>query len=161
VADRVGTTPANLVYHFGSKEGLLLAVIAERDRRAGPTMEALAGQGRLEAILGLVAFAEQSEREPGLAALHTVLQVESFEPGTPAHGYFRERSRVLRRWSAATLRAAQADGQVRADLDCAAAADEVVAYLEGAAVLWLMNDDVSLVTLYRTHLERFVEAVRA
>ena len=35
IAEKVGLTPAGILYHFGSKEGLLIAVIAERDRRAG------------------------------------------------------------------------------------------------------------------------------
>lgn len=160
VADKVGVSPANLVYHFGSKEGLLLAVIAERDRRAGDVMLAeLAPAGGLDALRGAVRFAEQSEGERGLAALHTVLQAESFEPDTPAHAYFADRSRVLRALVRDTLEQAQAAGEVRADVDCAAKADEVVAFLEGAAVVWLINDDVSLVDLYRNYFDGLLKGI--
>lgn len=160
VAEKVGVSPANLVYHFGSKEGLLLAVIAERDRRAGDVMlTELAPSGGLAALRGAIRFAEQSEGERGLAALHTVLQVESFEPDAPAHEYFAERSRVLRALTRGTLEQAQADGEVRADVDCAATADEVVAFLEGAAVVWLINDDVSLVDLYRNYFDSLMERI--
>ena len=160
VAEKVGVSPANLVYHFGSKEGLLLAVIAERDRRAGDVLISdLAPAGGLASIRGAVRFAEQSEHEPGLAALHTVLQIESFEPDSPAHAYFAERSRLLRRLVRDTLEQAKASGDVRVDVDCGAKADEMVAFLEGAAVVWLLNDDVSLVTLYRNYLDGMLAAI--
>src|ERR687898_3638484 len=35
IAARVDVTPAGILYHFGSKEGLLVAVIRDWDRRAG------------------------------------------------------------------------------------------------------------------------------
>src|SRR5262245_40429388 len=94
IADKVGLTPAGILYHFGSKEALLVAVIAERDRRAGDLIADLTGDD-VESLRGLVRIAELCEREPGLAALHTVLQVESFEPDAPAHAYFHERSRFV------------------------------------------------------------------
>lgn len=160
VADKVGVSPANLLYHFGSKEGLLLAVLAERDRRAGDLIaDELAPSGALAALRGAVRFAEQSEQEPGLAALHTVLEVESIDGDAPAHDYFVERCRLLRRLIRRTLEVAQAEGDVRADVDCAAKADEVVAFLEGAAVVWLIDDEVSLVTLYHNYLDGLLASI--
>jgi AcrR family transcriptional regulator len=149
VGERVGVSPAAILYHFGSKEELLLAVIAERDRRAGADLAALPPKDGMAALRGAVRFAEQSEREPGLTALHTVLQIESLEPDSPAHAYFQLRSRLLREWVEKSLRAAKRKGEIRKDVDCAATAARVVAYLEGAAVLWLVDRSVSLVDLYR------------
>jgi AcrR family transcriptional regulator len=160
VADRVNLTPAGILYHFGSKEALLLAVIAERDRRAGDQLAALPVEGGLDTLLAIVKFAEMSEGERGLAALHTVLQAESFEPDEPAHVYFRERSRLLRRRTEQTLLAAQRSGEMRTNIDCAAKADEIVAFLEGAAVVWLIDDKVSLTDLYRGYLESLVASIR-
>jgi AcrR family transcriptional regulator len=154
VADKVGVSPAGILYHFGSKEELLLAVIAERDRRASETP--LAGDGTvrgIDALRASVRFAEQSEGERGLAALHTVLQAESFEPDAPTHEYFLLRSRFLRMTVAQLLRQAQEEGDVRTDVDCDAKANEVVAFLEGAAVVWLMDPEVSLVELYQGYFD--------
>lgn len=160
VADRVGVTAANLLYHFGSKEGLLVAVIAERDRRGGQDLAEMHEGRGIEAIRDGVRFAEQSEREQGLAALHTVLQVESFDPDAPAHEYFLTRSRRLRSVTQRRLEEGQRRGEVRADVDCRAKADEMVAFLEGAAVLWLLDpDEVSLVALYTGYLESFIQAI--
>lgn len=161
IADKVGLTPAAILYHFGSKEALLLAVIAERDRRAGEMLSGIPLDAGVESFRALVAIAELSESEPGLAALHTVLQAESFEPDAPAHAYFRDRSRFVRAWTEQLLRDGQAAGSVRADVDCAAKARELIAYLEGAAVVWLIDRTVSLVGLYETYLEAFIRDVRA
>lgn len=160
VADRVGLTPAGILYHFGSKEALLVAVMAERDRRQGDIILELASEEGLEAYRQVVRFAEISEQEPGLTALHTVLQIESIEPGHPAHDYFQARSRALRQWNEMALLAAQRSGAVRPDVDCAAKAREVVAFLEGAAVLWLVDRSVSLVELYRGYFDSLVESLQ-
>jgi AcrR family transcriptional regulator len=159
VGERVGVSPAAILYHFGSKEELLLAVIAERDRRAGADLVELPPKGGMAALRGAVRFAEQSEREPGLTALHTVLQIESLEPDSPAHAYFQLRSRLLREWVEKTLRAAKRKGEIRSDVDCAATAARVVAFLEGAAVLWLVDRSVSLVALYRGFFDDLTSAL--
>lgn len=161
MAERVGLTPAGILYHFGSKEALLLAVLAERDTRAGQDLAATAAGAEhgLDALAATVRFAEQSEAEPGLTALHSVLQAESFEPDAPAHQYFQARSKMLRGIVEQTVRRGQDAGEVRADVDPAAIAAQVVAFLEGAAVLWLVDDTVSLVDLYRTYFDTLATAI--
>jgi AcrR family transcriptional regulator len=161
VASKVGLTAPAILYHFGSKQALLLAVIEERDRRAGAELAELPIDGGLDSLRGIVRFAEQSEREPGLTALHTVLEAESFEPGAPAQEYFLARSRRLRRRTERWLLAAQTAGEVRADIDCAAKADELVAFLEGAAMVWLTDRSVSLVGLYRGYIDSLIESIRS
>ena len=160
IAARVDVTAAGILYHFGSKEALLLAVIAERDRLAAESLAALPLTGGLEVLDHLVELGEAIEKEKGLAMLHTVLQAESFDAEAPAHGYFLARSRLVRLWLEHMLTEAQRDGHVRADVDCGAKAREFVAYMEGAAVVWLLDDEVSLVELYRTFSRTFVDSVR-
>jgi AcrR family transcriptional regulator len=161
VAELVGLTPAGILYHFGSKEALLLEVIAERDRRASAAIGAFPDTGGLAALGHLVGLAAAIEHERGLAAVHTVLQAESFEPAGPAHAYFLGRSRVVRAVVERLLLDAQQAGEVAADVDCRAKAAEFVAYLEGAAVLWLLDDTASLVDLYRSYIDGFIRLVAA
>jgi AcrR family transcriptional regulator len=160
IAARVSVTPAGILYHFGSKEALLLAVIAERDRLAAQSLADLPLGGGLEALEHLVPLAEAIEAERGLAMLHTVLQAESFDSDAPAHGYFLARSRIVRMWVEHTLTEAQRAGEVRAGIDCAAKARELVAFLEGASVMWLLDEEVSLVELYRTFTETYIASLR-
>ncbi len=159
IADRVDLTAAGILYHFGSKEELLLAVIAERDRRAGEVVAADSDRKGVDALLATVRFAEQCEGERGLAALHTVLQSESFEPDAVTHDYFLQRSRFLRALIQATLEDGQQRGEIRTDLDTTAKAAEVVAFLEGAAIVWLMDPETSLVELYRNYFTDLVRAI--
>src|SRR5665213_1276231 len=61
VAARVDLTPAGILYHFGSKEALLLEVITERDRRASQELVDLPIEGGLDSLRGIVRFAEMGE----------------------------------------------------------------------------------------------------
>jgi hypothetical protein len=103
--------------------------------------------------------AELIDREPGLAALHSVLQVESFDPGAPPHGYLLEGSRVVRAVAEEILVGAREAGVVRADVDGAAKAAGFVAFQEGASVLCLHDDTVSITDLYRRYIDGFVAGV--
>jgi AcrR family transcriptional regulator len=156
IAERVDVTPGGILYHFGSKQALLLAVIAERDRRAGDLLDgALDGSGT-DALRSVVRIAALCEDQPGLAALHTVLQIESLEPGAPAHAYFAGRSEFLRSAVEDILVRGQDTGEVAVGIDCAAMAAEFIAFLEGASVVWLMDRSLSLVSLYDTYIESFI-----
>lgn len=153
VAEKVALSPAGILYHFGTKEELLLAVIAERDKRAGAVLAAEPDLKGMAALRGTVRIGEQSERARGLVALHTVLQTESLEPGSVTHEHFLERSRFVRTIVAETLREAQALGEVREDVDVELKAAEVVAFMDGAGMTWLLDPELSLSALYRSYFE--------
>lgn len=161
VAEEVGITPAAILYHFGSKEDLLLAVIQERDRRAGVLGADLTPDRGLDALRGSVRFAEYCEAEPGLATLHTVLQIENYEPGSEVHAYFERRSRYLRRNMERTLKHAKDAGEIRDDVDVVGKAKQIIAFLEGAAVMWLIDPQVSLVDLYRDYFDTVIREMTA
>ena len=159
IAARVEVSPAAILYHFGSKEELLMAVIAERDRRAALALSRLPPGGGLPSIRALLSVAEALECQRGLAALHTVIQAENLEPDGPAHAYFLGRSRFACRWVTQLLREGQRRGEVRPDISCPAKARELIAFLEGASVLWLLDEKISLRELYATYLDAFVRSV--
>jgi AcrR family transcriptional regulator len=159
VAERVGLTPAGVLRHFGCKEALLVAVIHERGRRAAAVSDELAQLPGLDALRGFVRYAEMTESEAGIAALFTILQAEHLEVAGTVRDYFLERNRTLRRAIAASLRRGQRDGTIRTDVDHDRIADEVMAFMEGAALVWLLDRDLSLVELYRTYLDRLADDV--
>ena len=159
IAARVEVSPAAILYHFGSKEDLLMAVIAERDRRAALALSRLPPGGGLPSIRALLSVAKAMERQRGLAALHTVIQAENLEPDGPAHGYFLGRSRFACQWVTQLLHEGQRRGEVRHDISCPTKARELIAFLEGASVLWLLDDQISLAELYSTYLDAFISSV--
>ncbi len=153
VADAVGTSPANVLHHFGTKEALLLAVVRERDRRGAATRQEMVAAGGAALLDRLLELAEQSVRERAITAAHIVLLAEGLEPGAAAHEYFLERNRAMRASIADALAADQRRGVVRSDVDCETKAAEILAYLDGAALHWLLDPAPPLVERYRSYLE--------
>ncbi|GGQ18738.1 TetR family transcriptional regulator [Streptomyces roseolilacinus] len=157
VAERAGVTPSALIHHFGSKDGLLRAVLEELDRRALERLSATpeARPTVRQAFDWFVRDAEHTaaaERE--LAALHLTLTAESLEPGSVLHAWFRDRGRALRARLADVFRRAVADGSARADLPVEALAAEAAAFLEGVHLLWLLDPGkVDLVAVNRGYFD--------
>lgn len=164
IAERAGVTPSALIHHFGSKDGLVRAVLAEADRRA---LERLSITRDAEPTLDqafdwFVRDAEHTaatERE--LAALHTTLAAENLEPGSVLHTWFRDRGRALRTHLVALFTRAMADGSARAGLDAATLAAETAAFIEGAHLLWLLDpEQVDLTEVHRSYFEGLAARLR-
>src|SRR5215207_342602 len=89
IADRVGVSHATLLQHFGSKEGLLTAVLQEWDRRTV--------QASLTGVVGLDYFRRLPEvmtahlGSRGLLELFTTIAAEASNPTHPAHVFIQRR----------------------------------------------------------------------
>lgn len=164
IAEQAGVTPSALIHHFGSKDGLVQAVLEEADRRALARLSATpAAEPTLaEAFDWFVRDAEHTaaaERE--LTALHTTLTAENLTPGTVLHTWFRDRGRALRAHLTALFTRATSDGSARPDVDPATLATEVAAFLEGAHLLWLLDpDEVDLPAVHRGYFEGLTARLR-
>lgn len=107
LAARRGLTTAGLLYHFKTKEELLIAVLAERDRRAeAALMEVLTAFPiadienpvlSLPMVHGLFrAMMEITIAQPELSRLFVVLSAEALHKAHPGHEHFRQReARVI------------------------------------------------------------------
>ncbi len=101
LAQRCGISNAGLLYHFGSKDQLLLEMLQEFERREGAAIAELAKHAEREdkrgglsapALLDLLrtmALRGTTQREIG--RLHLVLQSETLDPGHPAHALYKKR----------------------------------------------------------------------
>ena len=160
---RAGSTsprPA-ILYHFGSKEALLLAVIAERDRRAGTSLADFPARRGLGVAASVVRIrrAQRARARPDRRCT-PCCRSRASTPQSPTHAYFRERNRLRARPGrehAASTRSAPAKSAPTSTAP--PKADEFIAFLEGAAVLWLLDRSVSLVGLYESYIETFIAAV--
>jgi AcrR family transcriptional regulator len=161
VAERVGITPPAVLHHFGTKDDLLLAVVGERDRRSQGAFLDLLAEGGLAAIRNLAEVAEANENERQLVACYVVLEAENLQDDDVAHCYFLTRSRTMRQAITAALEKGQEAGEIRADVDCKAKADEILAFMAGAAVQWSLDPTMSLTGLYRTYLDGVVSDLAA
>ncbi|WP_017607380.1 TetR/AcrR family transcriptional regulator [Nocardiopsis xinjiangensis] len=142
IAAMLDITPAGVLHHFGSKTGLLTAVLELRDARS-PAPE---GAGLLR---HLVTTAERNAAAPGTTQLYAVLSAESATDRHPAQGWFRNRYTVLRREiAAAVLERLEPEQREKASVpgphghtpahDAAAA---VIAAMDGLQVQWLLEPE--------------------
>ncbi|HWS33773.1 MAG TPA: TetR/AcrR family transcriptional regulator [Actinoplanes sp.] len=140
IAADAGLTNAGLLHHFPSKEHLLVAVLAERDRldTAHFRLSGLRGLAALDRLVELVRY---NSMVPGLVQAFTVLMGESAGSEHPAREWFRGRYPRLRADIAGALRGGIELGEVRADVDCEAKAAEILAMMDGLQVQWLLDPD--------------------
>jgi len=122
IGARAGISGTGVLHHFGSKAGLLFAVIQERDRLAEVGFRDLADAGGLEMLRGLIRYARKGLEEPGLNALHSVLLVEGLGSDSITHDYFVARMGQVTRLLAEGLAQGQAAGEIRHDVDVDATA---------------------------------------
>jgi AcrR family transcriptional regulator len=101
LAQRCGISNAGLLYHFGSKDQLLLEMLQEFERREGDAISELAKRAEREskrgglsttAVLELLrTMALRGTTQPEIGRLHLVLLSETLDPGHPAHALYKKR----------------------------------------------------------------------
>ena len=104
LARRCGITNAGVLYYFGTKEGLLIALLEDRDRRdaaAVHTLAALTGQETHselsidKLVQVLHAIVARNSVQPGFVRLYAVLRAEALNHAHPARRFFIEREAVV------------------------------------------------------------------
>lgn len=154
IAKEAGVTTGGVLHHFGSKEGLLVAVLQQRDREAVAAFESHPSDSVADELDRWVAVASWNEDRAAVAALHTVLLAESIATDHPARAWFVERNRVVVASLAGMLRRGVERGELRADLDVDARAAELHALIEGAHLVWLHSGaPTGLASLLRSALD--------
>ena len=161
IADRIGVSPASLLQHFGSKEGLLMAVLEDWDRR---TVDA-----QLTDVTGLDYFGRLPEvmaaniSNRGLLELFTTMAAEASSPSHPAHEFIQRRYTNNLATLATHLREAIEVGQIAA-LTPAAIDQEVrlvTAVLDGIGLQWLLDPSTDVTGTVETYINRTVAAWRS
>jgi AcrR family transcriptional regulator len=160
IAAEAGLTSAGLLHHFPSKEQLLVAVLAERDRLDGARFR-LAGFRGLAALDRLIELVRHNTMVPGLVQAYTVLMGESVSEGHPAREWFRDRYPRRRANLAAALRAGVQSGEIRADADCDALAAEIIAMMDGLQVQWVLApDQVDMAAVFADYIDGVRRAIQ-
>jgi AcrR family transcriptional regulator len=159
IANEVEISDPGLLHHFGSKDGLLMALL---DRRYSRDVEKLRAEERLSGR-ALAANLESVARENlGLrdeVKLTMVLLAESISPEHPSHEYFQLRYVRARAIMERHVEHLQADGELRADFDPQALASLIVAVLDGLQLQWLLDRDVDMLAAVRAFNRLLVAAL--
>ena len=142
VAQQVGITHAGVLHHFGSKQKLLLEVLAYRDQA---DVEELAEQhipGGADLFLHLVRTAFANAHRPGIVQAYTVLSSESVTDGHPGREYFQHRYATLRREITTAFAEVCAREGVDDEKAIAAASAGILAVMDGLQLQWLLHPEI-------------------
>ena len=136
VATHVGISRTGLLHHFPSKEALLKAILAKRDRedieRFGRTDDPLSD------LRNLVSLVRHNASIPDLVGLFAVLSAEAADPAHPAHDYFIQRYERARAAMRTALGRASDAHLLKPGVDIEHESRALVALLDGLQIQWLL-----------------------
>ncbi len=142
VAEQVGITHAGVLHHFGSKQKLLLEVLAYRDQADVQDLAEKHIPDGPELFVHLVRTAFANERRPGIVQAYTVLSSESVTDDHPGREYFEDRYTTLRR-EVSDAFALLCDQEGVTDRSAVAAASAaILAVMDGLQLQWLLHPEI-------------------
>ena len=155
IARESGVEAAHLVYYFGSRDGLLQAVIErwDADTQAARAVEAVPDRP----LDFLVEHVRLNLYVPGFVHLLHSFAAEAVAPDHEAHAFFRERYERVAQQIAEGITAEQDAGFIPADLDPADEAQRLIAVSDGVQLQALLDERIDAVAL----LAGAVEALRS
>ncbi|MCI9890100.1 TetR/AcrR family transcriptional regulator [Micrococcales bacterium 31B] len=157
IGARVGISHAGLLHHFGSKEGLLTAVLVYRDWLSSEAAKASGEHHATDPFLGLVATAERNMEQGALVELFAVLAAEASNHDHPAHDFFVARYATLRRDVTAACQALHEQTRLRPGVDPEWLATAIIALMDGLQVQWLLDpESVDMGAATRTFVNAFL-----
>ena len=145
IAKRVGLTPTGLMHHFANKEELFTEVLRQRDEAVREAAGDPAEHTLIQQATKVVAYNQQDR---GLTSLYATVSAEATDSEHPAHEQFARRYRESAEAATPIRVAAQADGEVRADIDPAHAARLISAVMDGIQQQWLLDESVDMNALF-------------
>ena len=148
IAREAGVTPAGLLHHFESKEQLLNAVLDARD---ADDDEHADRSGDL--ITELSRVPKRFERSPELVGTFMVLLAENLDPDAPLHDRLHTRYRAAAEIIKDLIVRGQEKGQYRTDVDAATKATEILAFINGMEIQWLLDPSIPLTEVYTGYAE--------
>ena len=159
IAEQAGMTHAGVLHHFGSKEGLLIAMLKYRDGEEVAGVPARAQSEGPAFLQHLVDTVEENTRRRGLVQAYSVLSGESVTDGHPAHEYFLGRTEGLRTKISGVL------GEVSGNTDeqeLRDSASALIAVMDGLQVQWLLDPEaVDMPRIVSRTLDEIVGRLRA
>ena len=157
IADRVGASPATLMQHFGSKEGLLAAVLEDwTDQGHRLRATKLRGLAFINSLRDLMPFHVDHR---ALIELFLTMAAEASSPTHPAHQFIQDRyatsvaelsqhfREAVEAEEIGPLSAAQIEQETR----------KIYAIMDGLELQWLLDSTVDLAALFDQYLDEAIE----
>lgn len=161
IAEKAGVSHATLIQHFGSKEGLLAAVLEDWDRRT--VHDGLADVSGLDYFRRLPEVMAAHQANRGLLELFTTIAAEASSPTHPAHAFIARRYTGNLATLADHLREAIQAGDIAplTDAEIQVEVRLVTATLDGVGLQWLLDPSTDVVASVSMYVDRAIAAWRA
>jgi AcrR family transcriptional regulator len=156
IAERAGVSPATLLQHFGSKEGLLGAVLEEWGRRT--TEASLSGVFGLDYFRHYPQLMEFHRENRGLLELFLTIAGDATSPSHPAHDFMQRRYADGITRLSMHLERAVAAGEVRplSQAEINREARLMIAVLDGVELQWLLDPSTDMVALVSAYVDQTI-----
>lgn len=160
IADKAGVSHSTLIQHFGSKEGLLTAVLKEWDRRT--VADGLADVSGLDYFRRLPEVMAAHQHNRGLLELFTTIAAEASSPTHPAHAFIAKRYADNLATLAAHLHEAVRKGEVAAMSEARLNVEVrlMTSVMDGVGLQWLLDPSTDVGATVSSYVERAVSAWR-
>lgn len=153
IAARVGVSPASILQHFGSKEGLLTAVM--EDWKASTARITAVGAVGIDHFTALVRVMGYHIEHRGLIELFLMQAAESTSGSNPARAFVD--SHYLETVDAWTHRLVEAEelGQIApmTPAQREVEARTLIAVMDGFELQWLLDPTIDLLGMFSAHLD--------
>lgn len=150
VAQRTGLSEPGVLYHYPTKDDLLLAALTLSDEYEWSTMPLG------ESVMRAPARAAESLRRINVVRLHTAMFGESSDPSHPAHEYFKKRWRAGDERMVESIVRLQQSGVVGADVDPYQASRWIHTAWEGLQLQWLTEQNFDIAVELGSLIERIL-----
>ncbi|MFF7474151.1 TetR family transcriptional regulator [Streptomyces sp. NPDC008092] len=143
LAAACGVSRAGLLHHFPTKESLLEAVLEARDRQDGEHFldSGALSQDGLAYFAAMIRLVAHNQANPLIVSLFAVLSSEATAADHPARPYFTARYERTRREMQSAVDDLARRGLLRPHVDASHLAADLVAYIDGLQVQWLLSPD--------------------
>jgi AcrR family transcriptional regulator len=138
LAEAANLSQAGLLHYFGSKEELLVAIIARREE-----LNVAAGVEH-DPLDHFFAVIRKNVDVPGHGHLFATMSTAAIAEDHPAHEFFVERYRNARERLIGSLRQRQEEGALAPDVDVTVLASVLIGAADGLQVQWLVDDTVDM-----------------
>ena len=139
VARHVGISHPGVIYHFPSKEVLLMSVVQRYETQLGFDLDSLEKLDALPVLDTLLEVTSRLNENPMIIEVECTMMVEASSEIHPAHDHYMRRSERLLTLLKRVWSRLQQDGKVSATEDPAHLAEIQAAVYNGIMIHWLYD----------------------
>jgi AcrR family transcriptional regulator len=163
VAALAGITTVGLLHHFPNKEALLAALLERRDQRVTSRFHEMTTELTLEGFLKFLRLSMSFSIEDAAECQASLLMnTESLSPTHPAWAWHMERFHITHEHARGHLTALIEAGEIRADIDIQALAQELFSVMDGLQIQWLRSqEEVDVMAVFDIYVRRLGRDIQA